>query len=76
MTVTDSINEIFYRLIRISIGKDTDFPFFLSSQEWNSIYSIAKDQTLLGICFAGIEWLYNNKPEVLVNLPKELKRQW
>ncbi len=76
MNVTDSINEIFYRLIRISIGKDTDFPFFLSSQEWNSIYSIAKDQTLLGICFAGIEWLYNNKPEVLVNLPKELKMQW
>ena len=76
MNVTDSINEIFYRLIRISIGKDTDFPFVLSSQEWNSIYSIAKDQTLLGICFAGIEWLYNNKPEVLVNLPKELKMQW
>lgn len=76
MNVTDSINKIFYRLIRISIGKETDFPFVLSSQEWKSIYSIAKDQTLLGICFAGIEWLYNNKPEVLVNLPKELKMQW
>lgn len=76
MNVTDSINKIFYRLIRISIGIDTDFPFVLSSQEWNSIYSIAKDQTLLGVCFAGIEWLYNNKPEVLVNLPKELKMQW
>lgn len=76
MNRTDSINDIFYRLIRISIGKDTDSPFVLSSQEWNSIYSIAKDQTLLGVCFVGIEWLYNNHPEVLFNLPKELKMQW
>ena len=43
------MNKTFHRLIRISIGKDTDFPFVLSSQEWKSIYSIAKDQTLLGI---------------------------
>lgn len=76
MNRTDSINDIFYRLIRISIGKDTDSPFVLSSQEWNSIYSIAKNQTLLGVCFVGIEWLYNNHPEVLLNLPKELKMQW
>lgn len=76
MNRTDSINEIFYRLIRISIGKDTDFPFVLSSQEWKSIYVIAKNQALLGICFASIERLYKNQPDVLVNLPKELKMQW
>ena len=63
MNRTDSINDKFYRLICISIGKDTDSPFVLSSQEWNSIYSIAKDQTLLGVCFVGIEWLYNNHPK-------------
>lgn len=76
MNRTDSINDIFYRLIRISIVKDTDFPFVLSSQEWKSIYVIAKNQTLLGICFASIERLYKNQPDVLVNLPKELKMQW
>lgn len=76
MNRTDSINEVFYRLIRISIGKDTDFPFVLSSQEWKSIYVIAKNQALLGICFASIERLYKNQPDVLVNLPKELKMQW
>lgn len=76
MNRTDSINDIFYRLIRISIVKDTDFPFVLSSQEWKSIYVIAKNQALLGICFASIERLYKNQPDVLVNLPIELKMQW
>lgn len=70
------MNKTFHRLIRISIGKDTDFPFVLSSQEWKSIYVIAKNQALLGICFASIERLYKNQPDVLVNLPKELKMQW
>ena len=76
MNKTDYINDIFYRLIRISIGKDTDFPFVLSSQEWKSIYVIAKNQALLGICFASIERLYKSQPDVLVNLPIELKMQW
>lgn len=76
MNRTDSINDIFYRLVRVSIGKDTNFPFVLSSQEWKSIYVIAKNQALLGICFAGIERLYKKQPDLLVNLPKDLKMRW
>lgn len=76
MNRTDSINDIFYRLVRVSIGKDTNFPFVLSSQEWKSIYVIAKNQALLGICFAGIERLYKEQPDLLVNLPKDLKMRW
>lgn len=70
------MNKTFHRLIRISIGKDTDFPFVLSSQEWKSIYVIAKNQALLGICYTSIERLYKDQPDVLVNLPIELKMQW
>lgn len=73
---TDLINKKFFAIILLAIGKITDIPFNLSSQDWVQVYTLAKEQALLGICFAGVQKLYEQNPEALSNLPKSIKVQW
>ena len=73
---TDLINKKFFAIILLAIGKITDIPFNLSSQDWVQVYTLAKEQALLGICFAGVQKLYEQNPEALSNLPKSIKMQW
>lgn len=70
-----SINQIFFELIRASIGLSqlTAKP---SASEWKQLYDMAKKQSLVGICFKGLQQLYRNYPEQTVNIPMSLKMQW
>lgn len=67
----ESINEIFFALVRFSIGSEQVFPYSLSGELWNALFDIAKRQTLVGILFAGIEQLPKEQRP-----PKELLMQW
>ena len=67
----ESINEIFFALVRFSIGSEQVFPYLLGGEQWNAVFDIAKRQTLVGILLAGIEQLPKEQRP-----PKELLMQW
>ena len=65
------ITDIFFALIRFSIGSDAEFTHCPTNEEWYILFDIAKRQTLLGVVFAGIERLPKEQRP-----PKELLMQW
>lgn len=70
-TETKPITDIFFNLLRFSIGTENEFNHSLTAAEWNRLFDIAKKQTLIGILFIGIEKLPENlRPH------KELLLQW
>lgn len=51
------IEELFFELIKVSIGQQGCLSRTPSADEWGKIYDIAKKQSLVGICFAGVQKL-------------------
>lgn len=68
--------KIIFILIRAALGPKSHFHCIPSSQDWVQVYTLAKEQALLGICFAGVQKLYEQNPKALSNLPKSIKMQW
>lgn len=52
------MNELFFELIRISLGNQDEFSHTPSESEWNELFNIAEKQALLGICFVGVQHLW------------------
>lgn len=52
-----SVIELFFALIRCSIGKQDKLPYRPDELQWNEMFDIAQKQALIGITFAGIERL-------------------
>ena len=63
---------IFFELIQISIGKRTCLSHTPSAKEWKRLFRLAENQTLLGICFAGVKRLQEAQKE----MPAPLFMQW
>lgn len=70
-----SINKIFFELIHASIGL-SQLSTIPTACEWGQLYDMAKKQSLVGICFNGLQQLYRNNPEQTANMPIPLKMQW
>lgn len=68
--------EHFLELIRVSIGSADSFSFIPTKEDWKTFYSLSKKHTILGICFNGIDKLFREYPEQVVNLPMQLKMLW
>ncbi|MCM1516375.1 MAG: nucleotidyltransferase family protein [Paraprevotella sp.] len=51
------IEEVFYELIRVAIGTQTGLSYRPKAKEWQLLYEMAKKQSLIGICFAGVQKL-------------------
>ena len=54
-----SVNEIFFELIRVALGTQETLSRSPSKAQWAELYAMAKKQSLVGICFAGLQKLYN-----------------
>lgn len=54
-----SLTSIFYQLIRVAIGTQDMLSRAPSAAEWAELYAMAKKQSLVGICFASLQKLYN-----------------
>ena len=65
-----TIINIFFQLLRYSIGASEEFPSELSPEMWNDIYEIARQQSLLGVLFYGIQKQIESKP------PRDLLLKW
>lgn len=51
------MNELFYELIRVSIGTQDALSRVPTEQEWDDMYKMAHKQSLTGICFVGLQRL-------------------
>lgn len=64
----NDINNLFFELIRVAIGNAVSLSCTPSAAEWQTLYELAKKQSLVGICFAGVQRLQKQEqrpPEML-----------
>lgn len=50
-------NNLFLELIRVAIGNQECLSRTPSKAEWAELYAMSKKQSLVGICFAGLQKL-------------------
>lgn len=49
------MNELFFELIRVSIGTQDRLSRIPSEAEWEELYDMAEKQSLVGVCFYGLK---------------------
>lgn len=57
------IKSFFYEIIRVSIGNQDCLTRNPSNMEWMALYEMAKKQSLVGVCFAGLQRLGTDADE-------------
>lgn len=56
-----SLNSIFYQLIQVAIGTRNCLSHTPSADEWGELYAMAKKQSLVGVSFAGVQRLQQQR---------------
>lgn len=59
----DIIIKIFSELIQVAIGTRICLSHTPSVDEWGELYAMAKKQSLVGVCFAGVQRLQQQRQE-------------
>lgn len=67
---------LFRELIKVSLNQADRLSSIPSSKEWQILYRLSEKQSLVGICFNGVQTLYEKCPEQIVQLNKDLKIRW
>lgn len=61
--------DFFFELLRVALGVQSMQSGKLSKSEWKEVYNISKKQSLVGVCFAGVQRLpEKQRPEELLYL--------
>ena len=65
-----SIEQLFFELLRVSIGVSGCLSKTSTNEEWKALYDMAKKQSLVGVCFAGVQKLVpkHQEPEEMLYL--------
>ena len=50
-----SIEQLFFELLRVSIGVSGCLSKTSTNEEWKALYDMAKKQSLVGVYFAGVQ---------------------
>lgn len=58
-----TIKLLFYQLIQVAIGTRICLSHTPSADEWGELYAMAKKQSLVGVCFAGVQRLQQQRQE-------------
>ncbi|MCQ2233344.1 MAG: nucleotidyltransferase family protein [Paludibacteraceae bacterium] len=53
--MAESIDTLFFELLRVAIGTQEALSRQPNADEWEELYKMAKKQSLVGICFAGVQ---------------------
>lgn len=78
----NDINKLFFELIQVALGVRTCLSHYPTAEEWKVLYDIAKKQSIVGVCFAGVQRLGAGGTETSEtlqtswNLPEILYLQW
>lgn len=59
----NDIEILFYDLLRVAIGAQEGLTRVPTEREWGKLYKIAEKQSLVGICFAGVQKLCDSDAE-------------
>lgn len=51
------MNKLFFELIRVAIGNAVCLSHTPNADEWGELYAMTKKQSLVGVCFAGVQRL-------------------
>ena len=68
--------KLFYELVQIGIETRSSFSSVPSANDWSALFTASQKQSLVGVCFQGVNNLYLNNPEMVKNLPGPLKLKW
>ena len=49
--MNNSLDVVFCNLLRVTLGLSHEFPYNLSDKDWNMLFLMAKQQTLLGVVY-------------------------
>lgn len=63
MRNTSSKERLFNELVKVAIGDTVCLSHTPSADEWGDLYSFAKKQSLVGVCFAGVQRLVEQRQE-------------
>ena len=66
------MQDLFFELIQVAIGRKTCLSHTLTAKEWETLYRMAESQAILGICFVGVK----QTKEIQTGIPKSLFMQW
>ena len=72
------INKLFFELIQVAIGTRICLSHTPSADEWDELYAMAKKQSLVGVCFAGVQRLGANADDGFsaIGMPEMLYLTW
>lgn len=57
------MNQLFFELIQVALGTRICLTHTPTADEWKSLYDMAKKQSLVGVCFAGVQRLQQQRQE-------------
>lgn len=57
------MQKLFFELIQVSLDLRPCLSHSPSADEWGELYSMTKKQSLVGVCFAGVQKLVNQRQE-------------
>ena len=70
------INNLFFELIQVAIGTRICLSHTPSADEWGELYAMAKKQSLVGVCFVGVQKLVDSEKEDYCGMPEMLYFTW
>lgn len=62
------MQELFFELIRVSIGNIDRLSRVPTVKEWQTIYDVAERQSLIGVCFSGLQRIGANSDDGFKNV--------
>ena len=70
--------QLFFELIQVAIGTRICLSHTPSVDEWGELYAMAKKQSLVGVCFAGVRRLGANADDGFsaIGMPEMLYLTW
>ena len=70
------MSDLFFELIKVAIGISDSLTRTPSNKEWKVLYDMAKKQSLVGVCFAGIQKLCDSEKCIYCGMDEMLYLTW